>query len=152
MKKFNFKIISFIIFILLTVSCGYKPIYSSKKIEFRIIDIIYENSNENRAIAKSLKQLSNKDGERNLLIKINSFKSKRTVLKDSKGNPETFEMKITVKMLLEENDSNYTKSFEGKFAYNNNENKYKLSQYEKEVEKLITEDLVKNILKYLSSI
>ena len=152
MKKFNFGIISFIIFILLTVSCGYKPIYSSKKIEFRIIDIIYENSNENRAIAKSLKQLSNKDGERNLLIKINSFKSKRTVLKDSKGNPETFEMKITVKMLLEENDSNYTKSFEGKFAYNNNENKYKLSQYEKEVEKLITEDLVKNILKYLSSI
>lgn len=152
MKKFNFGIISFIIFILLTVSCGYKPIYSSKKIEFRIIDVIYENSNENRAIAKSLKQLSNKDGERNLLIKINSFKSKRTVLKDSKGNPETFEMKIIVKMLLEENDSNYTKSFEGKFAYNNNENKYKLSQYEKEVEKLITEDLVKNILKYLSSI
>ena len=51
---------SLIIFFLL-LSCGYKPIYSSKNINFSIKEIQNENTPLNNEFARSLKSFSNNE-------------------------------------------------------------------------------------------
>ena len=69
-------------------NCGFKPIYSSKNSNFKIIEIINENENKNSfAIEKIIMSLSNKEAMRKIKLEMNYKQTFTTILKDSKGDP-----------------------------------------------------------------
>ena len=145
MKKNCFFKICFILLIFLQ-GCGYEPIYSSKNFLFKINKIDYDNNNINNQIASSLKSLSNDNAQNSLNLEINSKKQKRIVSKSKSGNAEIFELKISVDILINEEQ----RTFSGLQSYNNNENKFELNEYEIEIEKQIIDEIFDDILIYLA--
>lgn len=140
------KIIYFLIFFLIQ-SCGYQPIYSSKNILIKIDKINYPYSKINNQIARSLRNISNE--ESNKIIDVN-FKSKRekiTVSKTKSGDPEMFELIISVDIEIFDNQ----KTFTSKQNYKNIENKFELNQHEFEIEKQLLNEIVNKILIHLTN-
>tara|TARA_B100000902_G_scaffold395767_1_gene455084 strand:+ start:1915 stop:2361 length:447 start_codon:yes stop_codon:yes gene_type:complete len=148
MKKF-----SLIIFIFL-LSCGYKPIYSSKNINFSIGEIQKENTPLNNEFSRNLKTFSNNDIANQLKIKIESKKKITVKSKDTKGNPNLYELKIILNITVydEINGKTHNKKFSQNINYKNRDDKFQLSQYQKEVEELLINKIIENVLGYLSNI
>jgi len=133
--------------IILLSGCGYEPVYSSKNFLFKIDKINHENNKINNQIARSLKTVSNNDAKNLLEFELNSNKEKVVVSKDKAGDPQIFELKISINIRLNDEE----KKFEGKQIYNNIENKFELNEYELEVETQIINKVIDDIIIYLSS-
>lgn len=144
------KIIEFIFFcfvtIILTSNCGYKPIYSTSNLDLRINKINFEANKINNQIVRSLKFFSNPDGSKNYDVNIDTKKEKRIVSKNSKGDTELYELKITLKMIVDTKTKKIMRNFENKIKYSNNDNKFELKQFESEIEKQIISDLIEQII------
>tara|TARA_Y100000992_G_scaffold28607_1_gene15985 strand:+ start:944 stop:1399 length:456 start_codon:yes stop_codon:yes gene_type:complete len=151
MKK-NTKI--FLLFFFFLISCGYEPIYSSKNINFSIKEIIKKDNNLNNKFANSLRLFSNEKLPNQIKIKIESNKNVKIKSKDSKGNPNVYELVIYLKLTVEKNTNDETliKNFERNINYNNSDDKFKLNQYQKELEDLLVNKITEDVLKYLSSL
>ena len=149
-KKIKF---FWVIFIFL-VGCGYEPIYSSKNINFSINEIQKENTQLNNEFTRALKTFSNKNALNQLKIKIDSKKNVKIKSKNSKGNPNVYELSITLKIVLYENNNNMIveKVFNRNINFDNRDDKFELSQYEKELEKLLINKIIEDVLKFLSNL
>ncbi len=147
MKKI-LMILVYLLSIFLAQSCGFKPIYLSENLEINFQNIEYKNTKLNNQIAKSLKSFSNDKGKSIYELKIDTKKIKRTISKDSKGNPETLELEIVLNLDIHHNEKNFQKTFRNKLNYNNNSNKFSLGQYENEIEKQIRSDMIEKVIKY----
>ena len=150
MKK-NSILITLLFFFI--VSCGYKPIYLSKKNNFNIEKIkIVNESRLNTLIKNNLNNLSNKDGEKKVNLIINAEKVKSVASKDAKGNSQLLVMSLSIVVEIYENGKNKSeKQFSESFSYSNNSNKFNLSKYEKSIEKNLKDKIVKSINRYLIS-
>ena len=149
MKKI---IVLSILFIILLAGCGFKPIFSSKDVNFSISKIeAKDKSNISRKIKKNLKTYKNAKKSKNTYdIKINSTKKINIVSKDKKGNPTNFEMSVAVEIFIFEKlkllkNKNFTESF----SYENSSSKFDLKQYEKNIENNLTNKIIENITLYL---
>ena len=152
MKKI---IILSMVFIILQASCGFKPTFSSKDINFAISKIeVKDKSNISRKIKKNLKAYKNvKNPKNTYALKINSTKKINIVSKDEKGNPANFEMSITAEIIIYEKlkllkNKNFTESF----SYENSSSKFDLKQYEKNIENNLTNKILEDITIYLFSL
>ena len=145
------KIILIIIFIILN-SCGYKSVYSNKNINFNIISIKkLETSKLNNIFEKRIKNFSNSDAIKQIVLEIDSKKNISIVSKDSMGNPSRYQM--TVRLNLKTTDDlnkKVEKGFFKQFDYNSNSNKFALSQYEKDIEIILIEKVIEEVIRYLS--
>ena len=137
-----------LLFIIFIPSCGFESIYSSKNFLFEIGKINFEENDRNRQIVRSLRSISNKNAQKILDIDLNSTLEKRVVSKTKTGDPETFELAIlvTIKVL------NREKIFVSKQNYSNNDNKFQLNQYEKEIEEQLVTEIIDDILIYLTKV
>ena len=99
--------------------CGYKPVYSSKDLLFKINKVTHTSSKINNQIVRSLKSISNDEVTNTLDLELNSNKEKIIVSKNKNGDPEMFELKILVNIKVK----NKEKNFLGKQVYKNIENK-----------------------------
>tara|TARA_B100001057_G_scaffold54627_1_gene48534 strand:+ start:12377 stop:12835 length:459 start_codon:yes stop_codon:yes gene_type:complete len=135
--------------LILISNCGYTPIYSSQDLELNFKKIDYKNTKLNNQIARSLKSFSNNNGSKIYQIQIDTNKFKEVISKDSKGNPETLELKIILDLEITDQDNVFKKTFKNKLNYSDNANKFELSQYEGEIEKQIIDSLIKDIINYL---
>ena len=147
----NYSILITLLFFI--VSCGYKPIYLSGKNNFDIEKIeISEENRLNTLIKNSIKNLSNKDGERKISLIINAKKTKNVVSKDKKGNSQLLMMSLSTNFQIYENGKMESeKQFSESFSYSNNSNKFDLSKYEKSIEKNLRDKIIENINIYLVS-
>ena len=148
MKK---KILLLIFIFFVFSSCGFEPIYLSKKSDFKIVKI--ETSKKNRlnsTITKYLKNISNSESTNYYEIKFNSIKEKKISSKDKKGNPQILTMIVSVNVEIN-NMSNMkkTKNFSEQFSYSNNSNKFSLSKYEKNIEKNLINKIISNITLFM---
>ena len=151
MKKI--KVIFICLFALVfTISCGFKPIYSTNNLNLKFNNIYFEPDKLNNQISRSLKSFSNPRGLKIYDINFETKREKRTVSRNSKGNTEAYELKISLNMSITSEGKNLTKNFINKVKYNNNDNKYELKQYEIEIEKQIVADLIGEIVIFLSEI
>ena len=151
MKKIkNIFIFSFILIFI--HSCGFKPIYSTNNLNLKLNNINFKNNKLNNQINRSLISFSNPQGSKIYDINFKTNKEKRVVSKNSKGNTETYELKINLNMSIVAEGKNFTKNFIKKVKYNNNDNKYELKQYEIEIEKQIVGDLFEEIIIFFSEI
>ncbi len=144
---------SLIIFFLL-LSCGYKPIYSSKNINFSIKEIQNENTPLNNEFARSLKSFSNNENSNQIKIDIDSEKKIEIKSKDSKGNPNLYELRVTLKTVIynEVTGKILKKEFNQKLNFKNRDDKFQLNQYQKEIEKLLIGKIIEDMLSYLSNL
>jgi len=143
MKK---KLLVFYFFLIILVqACGYEPIYSSKNYLFKIKDINYENNRINNQIVNSLRSISNKNAKNLINLDIKSRKKKNIITKDKSGDPLIFELIIFADIVINDNQ----KTFMGKQIYNNKKNKFELNEYEIELEKQITDNIINEIFIHL---
>lgn len=139
-------------FTIFTYSCGFKPIYSSNNLDLKFGAINFESNKLNNQIIKSLKTFSNPNGLKVYDIDLDAVKEKKILSKNSKGDTESFELKIVLNMTVSTEGETYKKRFIDKIKYNNNDNKFELKQYEIEVEKQIVTDLIEEIVIFFSEI
>ncbi len=146
----------FLIFpLLLIISCGYTPLYSSKDSNYSVISFKKNiDNNLTNYIENSINVLSNENANKNLNIIFDFKESISVILKDSKGDPSRNRLKITVDLsLLDENEKLIaSKVFEENFEYNVNDNKFNLRQYEKNITQNIVEEITQQILLYLANV
>ena len=146
----------FLIFpLLLIISCGYTPLYSSKDSNYIVISFKKNiDNNLTNYIENSINVLSNENANKNLNIIFDFKESISVILKDSKGDPSRNRLKITVDLsLLDENQKLIaSKVFEENFEYNVNDNKFNLRQYEKNITQNIVEEITQQILLYLANV
>ena len=142
----------FYILLITLGSCGYEPIYSGKiNIISSIQDFQIEgDKNLNRKIISSLNlKKQNKTGGYKLTI--NSSKEIAVAAKDAEGNISVYRTSVTVKVsLLNKNKIVKEKSFSSSFAYSNTENKFDLSQYQRNIEKNLIDEIIEEIYIFLT--
>ena len=132
-------------------NCGYQQVYSSKDLNFMVSEIETKKNSLNLKFIRALNSFSNEDGEEKLKISVDSNKIRNVISKDSKGNPKKFEMIISLKVDI--TDSNLTSKemvFKRKIDYDNQNDKFKLNQYENELETLLVNKVVEDTLRFLS--
>ena len=145
MKKKYILLTSLLIISLLT-ACGYKPVYSSKDFLFKISEIKHDNKKINKRIARSLKSISNENATKSLTVELNSKKEKNIISKNKNGDPEIFELKIMINIIVKDKQ----KKFLGKQVYNNTENKFEFNEYEIQIENQIITKMIDEIIIFLS--
>tara|TARA_B100000900_G_scaffold356461_1_gene326240 strand:- start:546 stop:986 length:441 start_codon:yes stop_codon:yes gene_type:complete len=134
--------------IILLQACGYEPIYSSKNYLFKIDNINYENNRINNQIVNRLRSISNKDAKNFINLDIKSGKDKNVISKDKSGDPLIFELTIFADVVI----NGKQKKFIGKQLYSNKKNKFELNEYEIELEKQITDNIINEIFIYLGGL
>ena len=151
MKK---NIIILILSTFIITSCGYKSIYSSKNLNFNIIEFeVTDKTKISRKIKSNLDSYKKNNSKNFYSIKINSKKEINIISKDSKGDPSNFVMNIISEITIL-NDEKIVKNkvFSESFNYKNSSNKFDLKQYEKNIEENLTNKIIENIISYFYTI
>ena len=142
----------FLIFFLILSSCGYQPIYSTKNLNFTIGKVEKENTSLNNKFAKSINALTNRESDKKINIKIESDKNIKIKSKDSKGNTLVLELEINLKFINLDSDNQVQQSLSRKITYNNSDDKFKLKEYENELEDILITKIIEDLINYLSNI
>lgn len=146
------KKIFFVLMIFLSLSnCGFNPIYSSDNMGVSINKIEKENTVTNNYISDAIRNIFAKSISSNKIDL--SLKSKKEVIvksKDKKGDPLIFQLNITVDVTVSKKDDMFTKVFSEKINFKNNDDKFKMTQYQTELEKILLNKILENIVSYLS--
>jgi hypothetical protein len=148
------KIITILLTFLFLTSCGYTPMYSKKNFDFKLKDITIPKSDRlNSKVQKRLLNFSNQESQKVISLKVAAQRKINVLTKNSKGDPSRYEMIIDVKLDAAHGQSqNISQSFQERFNYNANSNKFELKQYEKEIEDLLINKTIDLIIIYLSKI
>ncbi len=149
------KKIFLVVIIIFLQGCGFKPIYSSKDSNYKIISIEKNiNNNLTQYIQDSINVYSNNNSEKNLKINLNFNEDIVVILKDSKGDPKKNRLTITLVMEIFNQSDNLieTKKFSENFEYNIDDNKFNLKQYEKNIKLNLVNEIIQQILVFLAEV
>ena len=148
------KIFIVIILLILNNCAGYKPIFSSKDVNFYIGEITNKEDNKLiRNIVKNLKPYTIQNDKQRITLELSLNIKEEITLKDTKGNAVSEEMEIVleVKTSLENNDQiNF--NFSEKFTFNNQSNKFELNQYKKRIQITLVEKIHQDLIMRLRAI
>ena len=139
-----------IIFFLLT-ACGYQPLYNTDLLKFEFSKIKLSGDVKiNRKIISSL-NLNETNNSSNKEIWIDSSESIVIASKDAQGQPKVYRTNVTVTISIRDKDKLIkTKSFNENFSYNNIENKYDLSVYQKDVQENLIKKIIDDLIIYIN--
>ena len=148
------KIFLFLILILFFNQCGYEKVYSSKNLNFSIKNIKKENNTINNELSNVLLGLlSKKTSENTFDLEIRTIRSTEIKSKDSKGDPSVYVLKLETRVIVKNMaNEEYTNVFYEEMNYNNNDDKFELSQYIEQIEKILIKETVEEIIGYLADI
>ena len=148
------KIVTVLLTFLFLTSCGYTPMYSQKNFDFKLKNIKKTKSDRlNSKVQKRLLSFSNQESQQVFSLKVNTLRKINVLTKNSKGDPSRYEMIIDVKLEAANGQNlNKSQSFQERFNYNANANKFELKQFEKEIEDLLIDKTIDLIIIYLSKI
>ena len=128
-------------------NCGYEPMHSKKgTINTKIQNFQLEgNKSINKRIISSL-GLKNQGKTSGYKLVIKSNKSLETVAKNAAGDAAIYKTTITVIVsIMDGNKVVKDKNLISDFTYNNKENKFDLSQYQKEIEENLINKIIEKI-------
>ena len=148
------KIFIVIILLILNNCAGYKPIFSSKDVNFYIGEITIKEDNKLiRNIVKNLKPYTIKNDKRRINLELNLDIKEAITLKDSKGNTVSEEMEIVLEVKTSlENNEQINFNFSEKFTFNNQSNKFELNQYKKRIQITLVEKIHQDLIMRLRAI
>ena len=148
-------IIPTIILSIILTNCGFKPIYSSKNSNFKIIEIINENENKNSFdVEKMIMSLSNQESIRKFKLEMNYKQTFSTILKDSKGDPSKKKLSISVNLVIKNEEGNIltSKNFSEEFSYDVQSDKFNMGQYEDNITNNLNNKISNDILFLLGTL
>ncbi len=149
MKKIIF--ISLIIF--LSNCAGYKPIFTSDQTNFYIEKIEISDDNKLlRKLIKSLKPFSVENGKQGITLKLNLNKQENVIMRDAKGDPASYEIKIELNVDVITKNGTSKLNFRENFTFNNQSNKFELNQYKKNTETNLINKIFENLILELRAI
>ena len=129
------KIISICLLIILSNCVGYTPIFTSDQTNFYIDKIeISDDSKLIRQIIKNLKPYSVENGKQEISLKLDLDKQEEIIMKDEKGDPASYEIRIKLDVLVIMRNRTKKLIFNEKFTFNNQSNKFEMNQYKKNAE------------------
>ena len=137
------------------VSCGYQPIFSEKKVNFGIKNLVYDKNNKvDLTINKNLKNYKNLENKNKILdLEISSKINKITTSLDDRGDPKSYRLEIEVKTIVKKNNKLLDeKEFNKSQNYNNNTNKFDLKKYENLIKKNMVDKITEEIITYILSL
>ena len=137
------------------MSCGYQPIFSEKKVNFEIKNLIYDKNNKvDLEINKNLKKYKNLGNKNKILdLEISSKINKITTSLDDRGDPKSYRLEIEVKTIVKKNNKLLDeKEFNKSQNYNNNTNKFDLKKYENLIKKNMVDKITEEIITYILSL
>ena len=133
------------------ISCGFKPIYSSKEFDFKIIKIETDQNLLNKKFAKKLESSSNEESNNRISVQFNIKKEKLIKVKNKKNIPTIFELKINLILTITDQENNErTEELTIRTKYNNKDDKFELSRYEKKLEDTAMNQLFLDAIDFLS--
>ena len=143
-KLKNFFIMTICIW--LVYSCGYTPIFSSKNIKFKIVEIQKRgDANIAELFAESIKKNQNNlDGLEKISLIIDASKNKTTLVKDKSGKILSYKLEIIIKANAKRISSNeiiVSKELSATSNFDNKDRIYDVSNLESK----ITKDLIKKL-------
>ena len=142
----------FLILLFSLQSCGYEAMYL-KKIDFKEKIKSFETLGDkkiNRNIISSL-NLKNQNKTKGYKLIINSSKTLQIISKDKAGNSSVYKTLIVVKVsLIDNGETLKEKIFNEQFTYNNIQNKFSLSQYQKEIEINLINKIIDEVIIFLT--
>ena len=147
-----------IIFLLLFLSsCGYEAIHSKKNVKYYEFSINKLSFSGDRDINLKIKEILNNytlnKKDKDFTLKIFSTSEKKILAKNVLGDATSFQKIIVINIeVLENNKFKNNLTFSEKFTYSNNDNKFNLTKYEKEIIKNLTETTVDKLIFKLSNI
>ena len=145
----------FFIFLFL-LSCGYTPIYQTKKDSKIKIDTINFSGDKNigREIIRGLENFEKSDAKNIFDLNLNSLKQYGIVSKDKKGNATSYKLILTVDVYLTNkiNNKNYEKKFKKETTFNSKNNKFELDQLKIALEENMISQILQDINIFLGII
>jgi hypothetical protein len=142
---------------LFLINCGYEPLFVNKKTpQIQIGEINIKGDEKiNRKILSLIGVKETKDTANDYLLLINSKKKKEIVAKNSAGNSTSFKISIDINISIIDSINNKkilkSKKFNSSFTYNNTNDKFQLSQDEKNILNNLIESTSEKIVIYLNS-
>ena len=133
-------------------SCGYEPLYLKKNDLKQTIKVVNIDGNQkiNKFILSSLGIKEDKDLLTGYNLTLKSSKKIDIISKDKTGNPSTYRTSIIVNFSLTNEETIIKqKEFNSSFTYNNSQNKFDLSQYQKNIESNLIDEISEKIFIYL---
>ena len=139
---------------LLISQCGYERIYSGKNLNLSIKNIKKENNIINNELSNALLGILSNNASDNIFdLEIQSKKFTNVKSKDSKGNPSVYVLKLETKIIVKDKtNKEYINIISEEMNYNNNDDKFELSQYIDQIEKILIKETVEEIIGYLADI
>ena len=134
--------------------CGYEPLYLKKNsLDIPIKSWEFNGDKDiNRMISVQLKSLQDNNKKIGYDAKINSRKLLEVVSKDSSGNPSIYRLSVMVNLKLIDDQSIFKqRDFDKSFTFNDNENKFELAQYKKNIEMNLVNEVAEKIFIFISS-
>jgi hypothetical protein len=146
-----------VIFIFFLTNCGYEPLYTNKNnslIEFNSINTAGDEKINKRII--SLMRINKKQNNSSLYsLLIDSNKKREILAKDTSGDITSYKLslKVTLSIIDSINKEKVIKfkEFNSSYTYKNAENKFQLSQDEKNIIDNLIESSVRKIIIFLNS-
>jgi len=134
--------------------CGYQPLYLKKDNKDYPIEIweLKGNKKINKSIISFLDLERKKKTGNGYKLILDSKRKLEIISKDKKGNPSSLRLTLVVNLLLNSDEKLIKeKQFSKSFSYNNSQNKFELSQYEKNIEKNLINEIAQKIYIFLRS-
>ena len=151
------KKITLLILFLIVASCGYESINGKKNMEkydFSISKIEFEGDRIiNLKIKEKLNKYTLKQKDKNFILKIKTTSGKIILAKDVSGDPTSF--RITVSIFVDgliKDSIKKTLKIEESFNYSNDNNKFDLKRYEREIKNNLAESSSNKLILKLSNI
>ena len=144
----------FLILSLFISQCGYERIYSGKNLNLSIKNIKKENNIINNELSNALLEILSDNASDNIFdLEIQSKKFTNVKSKDSKGNPSVYVLKLETRIIAKDKtNKEYINIISEEMNYNNNDDKFELSQYINQIEKILIKETVEEIISYLADI
>ena len=138
-------------------SCGYNAIYSKKNLinsDFSITSLNFAGNRDiNLKLKEKLNSLTLIKKDKKFELKISSFEKKEILAKNISGDPLSFKTTIIieVKVLMEGKLKNSLQIVED-FNYNNDDNKFNLKKYERQIRNNLANNATERLIQKLSNI
>ena len=143
------KICLLVLVLFLTNCSGYKPIFSTKDVNFFIDQVIItDNDKISYKIKKKLKPYSSENTNKiKINLNINSSKEIKIIAKDNKGDALMFNLIINSSIEILSNDIIEKKyKFVEKFTFKNQANKFELEQYKRSLEEELIDKIFEKLI------
>jgi|TARA_B110000027_G_scaffold127751_1_gene147399 hypothetical protein len=152
-----FRRIITLLLLIFVSSCGYNAIYSKKNLvnnDFSISKLSFVGNRDiNLRLKEKLNNLTLIEKNKGFELQIFSIEKKEILAKNISGDPMSFKttMIIEVKVLMENKLKNNLQIVED-FNYNNDDNKFNLKTYEKQIRNNLADNATGKLIQKLSNI